>query len=47
MQQLSRKKSNKIQKFIDDNPSLEFKLTNHLFDRLANESPLSQSVTVI
>ena len=34
MKQLSRKKLDKIQKFVDENPSLEFKLTNHVFDRL-------------
>ena len=34
MKQLSRNESNKIQKFVDENLTLEFKLTNHVFDRL-------------
>ncbi len=44
MRSLSREKMQKIQKFVDENPSLEFKLTKHVFDRLRDRMGWSREV---
>jgi len=44
MRQLTRRKVKKIEKFVDANPSLQFKLTNHVFNRLRGRMGWSRKV---